>query len=248
MLNYLLTRSGYLEELYEDAEQGDIEAEGRLENLSTLLEDASKHEQVGEFLEQTALVSPTDDLDPDESKVVLLTAHAAKGLEFPVVFLTGLEDGMFPRMQALDDPEEMAEERRLAYVGITRARERLYLSDAERRTMWGVAQYNRPSRFLEEIPGEVLQEVSGRPDRASSGVTASTGWPPRAVAAGRPGGRRRSTRRCGERLQERAASPAGPGHGGTAGGQRRAPSRLGCRGGRGCLGLRRGCRGDCPLR
>ena len=167
VLEFLLTRSGYLEELYEEAEQGSMEAEGRLENLSTLLEGASEHEQVGEFLEQTALVSPTDDLDPGDSQVVLLTAHAAKGLEFPVVFLTGLEEGMFPRMQALDDPEEMAEERRLAYVGITRARERLYLSDAERRTMWGAAQYNRPSRFLEEIPGEVLQEVSGRPDRAS---------------------------------------------------------------------------------
>ncbi len=165
VLEHLLTRSGYLEELYEDAEQGDVEAEGRLENLSTLLEDASGHEQVGEFLEQTALVSPTDDLDPDESKVVLLTAHAAKGLEFPVVFLTGLEEGMFPRMQALDDPEEMAEERRLAYVGITRARERLYLSDAERRLVWGSWQYTLPSSFLKEIPAELLTEVWGRRER-----------------------------------------------------------------------------------
>ena len=165
VLDHLLTRSGYLEELYEDAEGGDVEAEGRLENLATLLEGAAEHTEVGEFLERTALVSPTDDLDRDESKVVLLTAHAAKGLEFPVVFLTGLEDGMFPRLQALDDPEEMAEERRLAYVGITRARRRLYLSDAERRLLWGTWQYTLPSRFLQEIPDELLTEVSGRRER-----------------------------------------------------------------------------------
>ena len=166
-LDFLLTRSGYLEELYEDASEGSLEAEGRLENLAELLGLAEDHTQVGEFLEQTALVSPTDDLDPDESQVVLLTAHAAKGLEFPVVFLTGLEEGMFPRIQALDDPEEMTEERRLAYVGITRARQRLYLSDAERRTMWGAAQFNLKSRFLEEIPAELLEEVSERPERIS---------------------------------------------------------------------------------
>ena len=165
VLDFLLTRSGYLEELYEDAAQHDMEAEGRLENLAELLGSAEDHETVGDFLEQTALVSPTDDLDRDESKVVLLTAHAAKGLEFPVVFLTGLEEGMFPRIQALDDPEEMEEERRLAYVGVTRARERLYLSDAQRRTMWGSAQFNLPSRFLEEIPAELLREVSGRLER-----------------------------------------------------------------------------------
>ena len=165
VLDFLLTRSGYLEELYEEVERGSLEAEGRLENLAELLGLAGETEEVGEFLEQTALVSPTDDLDSGESQVVLLTAHAAKGLEFPVVFLTGLEEGMFPRTQAMDDPEEMAEERRLAYVGITRARERLYLSDAERRTMWGTAQFNLKSRFLEEIPAELLEEVSGRPER-----------------------------------------------------------------------------------
>ena len=167
VLDFLLTRSGYLEELYEDASEGGMEAEGRLESLAELLALAEEHEHVGEFLEQTALVSPTDDLDPGESQVVLLTAHAAKGLEFPVVFLTGLEEGMFPREQARDDPEEMAEERRLAYVGITRARERLYLSDAERRTMWGSAQFNLKSRFLEEIPADLLVEVSHRPERIS---------------------------------------------------------------------------------
>ncbi len=205
VLNHLLTRSGYLEALYEDAEQGDIEAEGRLENLAELLGLAGEHEQVGVFLEETALVSPTDDLDLDASKVVLLTAHAAKGLEFPVVFLTGLEEGMFPREQARDDPEQMAEERRLAYVGITRARERLYLSDAERRTMWGAAQYNRPSRFLEEIPAEVLQEVSGR-----AGRTSARDRPDRFAGAG--GGARRAAwreRQVSQALQGAPAAASG---------------------------------------
>ena len=181
-LDFLLTRSGYLEELYEDASEGSLEAEGRLENLAELLALAEDHTEVGEFLEQTALVSPTDDLDPDESQVVLLTAHAAKGLEFPVVFLTGLEEGMFPRTQAMDDPEEMAEERRLAYVGITRARERLYLSDAERRTMWGAAQFNLKSRFLTEIPSELLAEVSGRRERPLPDRFAEAGFGDRRAA------------------------------------------------------------------
>ena len=165
VLEFLLTRSGYLEELYEEAGQSSMEAEGRLENLAELAALAGDYEAVGEFLEQTALISPNDEWDLDEPKVALLTAHAAKGLEFPVVFLTGLEEGMFPRAQAFDDPEEMEEERRLAYVGITRARERLYLSDAQRRTLWGRSEYGLPSRFLEEIPGELLREVSGRPER-----------------------------------------------------------------------------------
>ena len=223
VLEFLLTRSGYLEELYEEVTQGSMEAEGRLENLSTLLEGAAEHDQVGEFLEQTALVSPTDDLDSDTSQVVLLTAHAAKGLEFPVVFLCGLEDGIFPRAQAFDDPEQMAEERRLAYVGITRARERLYLSDAERRTMWGSAQYNPESRFLTEIPSELLAEVSGRRERP---------LPDRFAAAGF--GDRRAARREAEveRALRGAATvqddPGGSARlGGTAGRHRRAPSRPG---------------------
>ncbi len=202
VLDFLLTRSGYLEELYEDASEGSMEAEGRLENLAELLALAEDYEEVGEFLEQTALVSPTDDLDPDESQVVLLTAHAAKGLEFPVVFLTGLEEGMFPRTQALDDPEQMDEERRLAYVGITRARERLYLSDAERRTMWGAAQFNLKSRFLAEIPADLLMEVSGRPKRTSR--------PERLDRLGADFGVRRTARRETEvdEALRGAASPA----------------------------------------
>ncbi|MCY3925985.1 MAG: DUF3553 domain-containing protein [bacterium] len=214
VLDYLLTASGYLEELYDDAEQGDMEAEGRLENLETLLQGASEHEHVGEFLEQTALVSPTDDLDPEASQVVLLTAHAAKGLEFPVVFLTGLEEGMFPREQARDDLEEMAEERRLAYVGITRARQRLYLSDAERRLLWGTWQYTLPSRFLEEIPAELLTEVSGRRERPPRRSRAgSFGGSDRTDGTARFGGRREARREAevDRALRGAAAAPAGPG-------------------------------------
>ncbi|MXZ31639.1 MAG: AAA family ATPase [Acidimicrobiia bacterium] len=198
VLEFLLTRSGYLEELHEDAEGGDLEAEGRLENLSTLLEGACEHEQVGEFLEETALVSPTDDLGSDQSQVVLLTAHAAKGLEFPVVFLTGLEEGMFPREQARDDPEEMAEERRLAYVGITRARARLYLSDAERRLVWGSRQYTLPSRFLKEIPAELLREVPGRREHVPRRDHAGRSAVPRHLAGAIGFGAGRAARREAE--------------------------------------------------
>ena len=200
-LDFLLTRSGYLEELYGESEEGSLEAEGRLENLAELMGLANEHETVRDFLEQTALVSATDDFDEDESKVVLLTAHAAKGLEFPVVFLTGLEEGMFPRMQALDDPEEMEEERRLAYVGVTRARRLLYLSDAQRRTMWGSPQYNLPSRFLEEIPADLLREVSGRPERVPR-----RDHPDRFAGAGI--GTRRAARREAEVDRALRATPA----------------------------------------
>ena len=98
-------------------------------------------------------MADTDDARPDDdSQVVLMTLHSAKGLEFPVVFLIGMEDGVFPHLRSLGEPDELEEERRLAYVGITRARERLYLSHAWSRTMFGSTQYNPPSRFLDEIP------------------------------------------------------------------------------------------------
>ena len=225
LLDFLLTRSGYLEELYEDAGEGSLEAEGRLENLTELIGQAAEATDVGEFLEQTALVSPTDELDPDAPQVVLLTAHAAKGLEFPVVFLTGLEEGMFPRMQAFDDPEQMAEERRLAYVGITRARELLYLSDAERRTIWGTEQYNRPSRFIEEVPSGLLKEVSGFRERFSRSAD-------RRRFAERDSGAGRSSRRPeagfgGPRRPEAATAGASTPTGGLGGAAGPPPGTVG---------------------
>ncbi|HEV7886403.1 MAG TPA: 3'-5' exonuclease, partial [Acidimicrobiales bacterium] len=160
LLEAILARTGYTAEL--EAERT-IEAAGRLENVAELVGHAREYETLDEFLEAVSLVSDTDDLvDADESKVVLMTLHTAKGLEFPVVFLIGLEDGVFPHLRSLGEPDELEEERRLCYVGITRARERLYLTHAWCRTLWGSTQYNPPSRFLKEIPEQLTRMVEGR--------------------------------------------------------------------------------------
>jgi DNA helicase-2/ATP-dependent DNA helicase PcrA len=162
VLESALERSGYLAEL-----QGEhsVEAEGRLENLAELIGFAREFDTVDEFLEQVSLVADTDELpDSDSGSVVLMTMHAAKGLEFPNVFILGMEDGVFPHLRALGEPRELEEERRLCYVGITRARERLYLTNAWQRTLFGSTQYNPPSRFLDEIPGELLKLAEGSRD------------------------------------------------------------------------------------
>ncbi|MDQ1404025.1 MAG: ATP-dependent helicase UvrD/PcrA [Actinomycetota bacterium] len=151
-------RSGYIAEL--EAEKT-VEAAGRLENIQELIGVAGEHESLEQLLEVTSLVADSDDIDGDDSKVVLMTLHTAKGLEYPVVFMIGLEDGVFPHLRALAEPDELEEERRLCYVGITRARERLYLTRAWCRTLWGSTQYNPPSRFLKEIPSELTRIVEG---------------------------------------------------------------------------------------
>ncbi len=173
VLEAVLERSGYLAELSRSADPQD---ETRLENLQELVavarefEEASEGGSLTDFLEQVALVADADQIpDPDSESggvVTLMTLHTAKGLEFPVVFLTGLEDGIFPHMRSLGDAAELEEERRLAYVGITRAQERLYLSRAAVRSAWGAPQFNPPSRFLEEVPAELLDWR-----RAESSVT-----------------------------------------------------------------------------
>ena len=157
VLRQALERSGYIEELRNERS---IESEGRLENLAELIGTAEEFSGFEEFLEQVSLVSDTDQLDGDESQILLMTLHSAKGLEYPVVFLMGMEDGIFPHLRALGDPDELEEERRLCYVGITRARERLYLTHAWSRTIYGSTQYNPPSRFIEEIPAELLEDRS----------------------------------------------------------------------------------------
>jgi DNA helicase-2/ATP-dependent DNA helicase PcrA len=174
VLEAVLQRSGYLAELEESLDPQD---QGRVENLQELVSVAREYterveaqaDEDGEapaatlagFLEQVALVADADQIpsdDPDHQGVVtLMTLHTAKGLEFPVVFLTGLEDGVFPHMRALGDNAELEEERRLAYVGITRARRRLYLSRAVTRSAWGQPQYNPPSRFTDELPPELVR-------------------------------------------------------------------------------------------
>ncbi len=154
----LLEASGYLAELEADHS---VEADGRLENLAELVGMAREYEDTNEFLEQVSLVADTDSLDDDDSSVVLMTLHSAKGLEYPVVFLMGMEDGVFPHIRSLGDPKELEEERRLAYVGLTRAEERLYLTNAWSRTLYGSTQYNPPSRFLDEIPAGLVRAAEG---------------------------------------------------------------------------------------
>ncbi|MDQ6649315.1 MAG: DNA helicase PcrA [Actinomycetota bacterium] len=179
VLEAALDKTGYLTELQAVA---DIESEGRIENLQELVGVAREFEErvsdgtVAEFLEQVSLVADADAIpDPDGTGgvVTLMTLHSAKGLEFPVVFLTGLEDGVFPHIRSLGNATELEEERRLAYVGITRARQRLYLSRAQVRSAWGSTSYNPASRFLEEIPAELIawnRREAGRGEPAIAAV------------------------------------------------------------------------------
>ncbi len=158
LIQTALEESGYLAELEAD---NSVESAGRLENLGELVGSAAQFETIGEFLEQVSLVADTDQIDGDESKVILMTLHSAKGLEYPVVFLIGAEEGIFPHIRALTDPDELEEERRLAYVGITRARQKLYITHAWSRTLFGTTNYNPPSRFIDEIPAELIISVGG---------------------------------------------------------------------------------------
>ena len=164
LLQQALERSGYIEEL--KAERS-IESEGRLENLAELIGSAEEHENIEAFLEQVSLVADTDELNEDDSQVIVMTLHSAKGLEFPIVFIMGLEDGVFPHLRALGEPDELEEERRLCYVGITRAQEQLYMTNAWSRTIFGSTQYNPPSRFLDEIPAALVDDKSPSHGRRS---------------------------------------------------------------------------------
>ena len=127
-----------------------------LRSVTTRYDDLAPDDALDRLLEETALVADQDSYEGDADAVTLITLHAAKGLEFPVVFIGGLEEGLFPHSRALDDEKELEEERRLAYVGITRAKRRLYLSHAWRRATWGMGQASVPSRFLLEIPAELM--------------------------------------------------------------------------------------------
>ena len=175
----VLERSGYMAEL---REENSIESQSRIENLQEFVNVVKEFEAdeflgdeeddlglLGNFLSQVALVSDIDQLNEDDKSVTLMTLHAAKGLEFPVVFLAGLEDGMFPhsRSIAFGAPSgELEEERRLMYVGITRAKDDLYLSWAQRRRIWGDIKYFPRSRFINEIPGNLLEDDNPAPRRA----------------------------------------------------------------------------------
>lgn len=165
VLQAALDQSGYLAEL--EAESS-VEAAGRLENIGELIGSAREFTRVDEFLEQVSLVADTDELD-DDNRVVMMTLHAAKGLEFPYVFLVGMEEGIFPHVRAQSDPDELEEERRLAYVGITRAQQKLHVSHAWSRSLFGSTQYNPSSRFLDEIPPELQEQKGNVAGRSSYG-------------------------------------------------------------------------------
>jgi DNA helicase II / ATP-dependent DNA helicase PcrA len=157
--------TGYMDEL---TSERSFEALSRIENLKELAGVASEYDAANDggsltdFLERLALITDTDQESGDEVGVTFMTLHNAKGLEFPVVFIIGLEEGVFPHIRSLTEPDELEEERRLCYVGITRAMERLYLLHAWSRSLWGQANYNPASRFLAEIPEELVHQVGER--------------------------------------------------------------------------------------
>ena len=203
VIEEVLAKTGYLAELTASSDPQD---EGRVDNLRELVSVAAEFEEqraqadeaadLNAFLEHVSLVADADSI-PDASGgvVTLMTLHTAKGLEFPVVFLTGMEDGIFPHQRTFGEPGELAEERRLAYVGITRARQRLYLSRAIARSAWGQPAFNPPSRFLDEVPAEHVswtgavnrQPFVGYPDEQSSGQYADHGYRARPRAPGKAG-------------------------------------------------------------
>jgi DNA helicase-2/ATP-dependent DNA helicase PcrA len=178
VLQAILEQTGYIANL---ASSGDPQDEVRIENLAELEAVAADYDQSDEaqglmgFLERTSLVADSDEIpDDDDGLVTLMTLHTAKGLEFPVVFLTGMEDGVFPHIRSLGNATELQEERRLAYVGLTRAMQRLYLSRAIRRSAWGAPQHNPASRFIDEIPAELIRYLREDPIAAPSSESIST--------------------------------------------------------------------------
>lgn len=192
LIEAILEETGYEEEL---KAEGEIEAETRMENIQELLnkaaayEEDSQHPSLDEFLEQVALVADIDNVDSSEDRVTLMTLHSAKGLEFPKVYLAGMEDGLFPGMMAVssDDPTDMEEERRLCYVGITRAKKELVITAARKRMTHGETRYCKPSRFVEEIPAELLKEERLEPVLGSARGADSFGGASGRFGAGEEG-------------------------------------------------------------
>jgi DNA helicase II / ATP-dependent DNA helicase PcrA len=204
VLRHLLSASGYLDMLREEHTE---EARGRLENLQELLNVTAQYDEtaeepnLGEFLESVALVSDVDTMDDSGNAVTLMTLHSAKGLEFPVVFLVGLEEGVFPHSRSMSSDTELEEERRLCYVGMTRAREELHLFHAMRRSLYGQANFNRRSRFLDDIPSEVLSTPGGSPYAPPI---------PRQVVGDRTGAYRTVERRAGTAASSTGTPLRGP--------------------------------------
>jgi len=213
LIRFIIDRTGYIKAL---ETEGSPEAFSRIENLKELANAAHdaevRGETLAEFLDHAALASDTDQFDPD-ARVTLMTLHAAKGLEFPLVFLAGLEEGLFPHSRTLNNPDELEEERRLCYVGMTRAMNSLILTRAHYRRRYGndAPEMSIPSRFLEEVPSQLIENLGGRP-QASSWST--PGYPntfrPRQGAGGDFGDRHYNYE---DENQEAPRSPANPGAG-----------------------------------
>ena len=178
LIEDILHSTGYQKEM---EEEGEIESQTRLENIEELINKAVSYENnseapsLGEFLEEVALVADVDRMDDSEERVTLMTLHSAKGLEFDNVYLSGMEDGLFPSMMSImsDDKDAVEEERRLCYVGITRAKKHLLMTAARQRMIKGETRYSKPSRFIEEIPESMLEVQDNDTDRAWMGVS---GW------------------------------------------------------------------------
>ena len=182
LLNEIIEKTGYVESL---GTEDPVDAETRIQNIDELVSKAAAYEEdcadrdeaatLSGFLEEVALVADIDSLDEDQDYVVLMTLHSAKGLEFPRVYLAGMEDGLFPSYMTVtgDDPEELEEERRLCYVGITRAEQKLTLTCARRRMVRGETQYNKMSRFVREIPMELLETGDGKSGRFGGAAVGS---------------------------------------------------------------------------
>ena len=159
LTNNILSESGYMQALeIENTEEslGRIENLGQFVNIAIEFEEQYAENGLSEFLENLALVTDLDNVDEGQEQLLLMTLHTAKGLEFPVVFMVGMEDGLFPSYRSIDEVDGLEEERRLCYVGITRAREYLYLTCAKCRTIFGSTSYSKASRFLEEIPKNMI--------------------------------------------------------------------------------------------
>lgn len=180
LIETVIKQTGYGDMLDKEAEH-DPQGESRKENVGEFLSvakdymDSNPDGNLQDFLENVALVSDVDDFESSDSKVTLMTLHAAKGLEFPVVFLTGLDEGLFPHSRTLLDPAQVEEERRLAYVGITRAERQLYVTNAITRTMYGRISAYMPSRFLAEIPPQLMEDYHRKSAMSQSRTTAVPG-------------------------------------------------------------------------
>jgi len=201
----MLDQSGYLQDLRDERNE---DAEGRIENLAELVSAAREYESrepepsLGGFVDRLSLLSDVDEEEGSrDARVWMMTLHSAKGLEFPVVVLAGLEEGLFPHSRSSDDQEELEEERRLCYVGMTRARSRLVLTGAARRRIFGEYQSSKPSRFIDEVPAELVEEVAPSYSSASSGYQGNF---PHYEFRTNPYGRGRR----GDRVKETAATYA----------------------------------------